>query len=129
MPGISATRDSGGDAESIARRLDQIQVAGNRREEAVLEILVDITVVDRQDIERRAPQTVAHLFRGEPGTCVQPSTPGQGMVIIRGLNGSDVLHMVDGFRLNNACFRNAPKQCVAQVNAIRAKENLADWYA
>ena len=106
------------DPDSGARRLDQIQVTGTRREEAVLEVPVGITVVSRDEIERQAPQTVADLLHGEPGTYVQQTTPGQGVVIIRGLKGSEVLHLVDGFRLNNAFFRNAPNQYVALVDAL-----------
>lgn len=120
---VSAGHDVGDDdGERNARRLDQIQVTGTRREEAVLEIPVGITVVDREAIERLSPQTVADLFRGEPGTYVQQTTPGQGVVIIRGLKGSEVLHMVDGFRLNNAFFRNAPNQYVALVDAMNVEQ-------
>lgn len=106
------------DPDRGARRLDQVQVTGSRREEAVLEVPVGITVVGRDEIERQAPQTVADLLHGEPGTYVQQTTPGQGVVIIRGLKGSEVLHLVDGFRLNNAFFRNAPNQYVALVDAL-----------
>jgi len=101
-----------------ARRLDQIQVTATRREEGVLEVPMGITVVDAEDIVRQAPQTVADLFHGEPGTYVQQTTPGQGVVIIRGLKGSEVLHIVDGFRLNNALFRNAPNQYIALVDPM-----------
>lgn len=48
---------------------------------------------------------------------MQQTTPGQGVVILRGLKGSEVLHVVDGFRLNNAIFRNAPNQYVALVDS------------
>lgn len=104
--------------EREARRLDQVQVTATRREEAVLEVPVGITVVDRDQIERMAPQTVSDLLHGEPGTYVQQTTPGQGVVIIRGLKGSEVLHLVDGFRLNNAFFRNSPNQYIALVDPL-----------
>jgi outer membrane cobalamin receptor len=55
-------------------------------------------------------------LHGEVGTFVQQTTPGQGVVIVRGLKGSEVLHLVDGFRLNNAIFRNAPNQYIALVD-------------
>jgi hypothetical protein len=38
-------------------------------------------------------------------------------VILRGLEGSEVPHVVDGFRLNDAIFRNAPNQYVALVDS------------
>ena len=52
----------------------------------------------------------------QPGVFLQQTTPGQGAAIIRGLKGSEVLHLVDGFRLNNAIFRNAPTQYLALVS-------------
>jgi TonB-dependent heme/hemoglobin receptor len=115
-PGVLAQDVVDDDRE--ARRLDQVQVTATRREETVLEIPVGVTVVDREQIERMAPQTVADLLHGEPGTYVQQTTPGQGVVIVRGLKGSEVLHLVDGFRLNNAFFRNAPNQYIALVDPL-----------
>ncbi len=35
---------------------------------------------------------------------------------MRGLKGSEVLHLVDGMRLNNALFRNAPNQYLALID-------------
>jgi outer membrane receptor protein involved in Fe transport len=55
------------------------------------------------------------------GTFVQETTPGQAIPIIRGLKGSEVLHLVDGMRLNNAFFRNAPNQYVALVDAYNVE--------
>ncbi len=61
---------------------------------------------------------IAELLRAEPGTFFQQTTPGQGTPIIRGLKGSQVLHMVDGIRLNNALFRNAPNQYLGLVDSF-----------
>jgi hemoglobin/transferrin/lactoferrin receptor protein len=101
-----------------SRRLDRIQVTATRREESTLEVPSALTVVTSEDLRRRAALTVADFFRGQPGTFVQQTTPGQGNVIIRGLKGSEVLHLVDGFRLNNAFFRNAPNQYIALVDPL-----------
>ncbi|WP_190285810.1 TonB-dependent receptor plug domain-containing protein [Montanilutibacter psychrotolerans] len=98
--------------------LDDIQVTATRREASALDVPVGITVVDGEQIKRMAPQTAADLLHGEPGTYVQQTTPGQGVVIVRGLKGSEVLHLVDGFRLNNAFFRNAPNQYIALVDPL-----------
>lgn len=62
--------------------------------------------------------TPMHALRGLPGIAFQQTTPGQSIVILRGLKGSEVLHRVDGFRLNNTLFRNAPNQYVALVDAL-----------
>lgn len=100
-----------------ARRLDEIQVTATRRAEATLEVPVAVTVVGRDAIRALGAQTVMDVLHGQPGTFVQQTTPGQAVVIVRGLKGSEVLHLVDGFRLNNAIFRNAPNQYVALVDS------------
>lgn len=118
---LSATATAEAPADRAAN-LDRIQVTATRRAEQVLEVPVGVTVVDAEDIARRAPQTVADLLHGEPGTYVQQTTPGQGVVIVRGLKGSEVLHLVDGFRLNNAIFRNAPNQYIALVDPLNVEQ-------
>ena len=118
-PTLAATLD---DAFGEATYLDQIQVTAQRRESSTLEVSSAVTVVGREEIKRQSPQTIADLLHGEPGTYVQQTTPGQGVVIIRGLKGSEVLHLVDGFRLNNAFFRNAPNQYIALIDALAADQ-------
>jgi outer membrane receptor protein involved in Fe transport len=100
-----------------AKALAAIQVTATRNAETVIEVPVATTVVSRDQIRTGAPQTVMDALHGNPGTFVQQTTPGQGVVIIRGLKGSEVLHLVDGFRLNNGIFRNAPNQYVALVDS------------
>jgi outer membrane receptor protein involved in Fe transport len=100
-----------------ARKLEQVQVTATRRAESTLDVPQATTVVTQQQLRALAPQTVMDALHGEPGTFVQQTTPGQGVVIVRGLKGSEVLHLVDGFRLNNAIFRNAPSQYIALVDS------------
>jgi outer membrane receptor protein involved in Fe transport len=97
--------------------LETIQVTASRRAEPAFEVPVATAVVDRVEIRAAAPQTVMDALRGQPGASLQQTTPGQGIVILRGLKGSEVLHVVDGFRLNDAIFRNAPNQYVALVDS------------
>jgi TonB-dependent heme/hemoglobin receptor len=97
--------------------LEVIQVTATRRPESAFEVPVATTVVGLEAIRNATPQTVMDLLRSRPGTYVQQTTPGQGVVIVRGLKGSEVLQLVDGFRLNNAIFRNAPNQYIALVDS------------
>ncbi|MEO7917804.1 MAG: TonB-dependent receptor [Dokdonella sp.] len=99
-------------------RLGRIQVTATRVEEDATNVPIAITIVGRDQIQRQVAQTVSDLLHGEPGTYVQSTGAGQGVVIIRGLKGSEVLHLVDGFRLNNAFFRNAPNQYIALVDPL-----------
>ncbi len=103
--------------------LDEIQVTGSRRQELSSAVPQAINVLSAEELRTRASaQTNADLLHGEVGTFVQQTTPGQGVVIIRGLKGSEVLHLVDGFRLNNAFFRNAPNQYPALVDPLMIEQ-------
>ena len=96
--------------------LDTVQVTATKRPESTLHIPAATTIVGGARLRETAQQTPMDALHGEDGTFVQQTTPGQGVVIVRGLKGSEVLHLVDGFRLNNAIFRNAPNQYIALVD-------------
>lgn len=109
------------DDETEPTRLDRVQVTATRAEEDASEVPVAVTVIDLDDILRQNALTVADLVHGETGTFVQQTGPGQGNILIRGLKGSEILHLVDGFRLNNAFFRNAPNQFLALVDSLNVE--------
>lgn len=96
--------------------LDTVQVTATKRPESTLDVPAATTTIGGARLREIAPQTPMDALHGEVGTFVQQTTPGQGVVIVRGLKGSEVLHLVDGFRLNNAIFRNAPNQYIALVD-------------
>lgn len=96
--------------------LDPVQVTANRVAESSFEVPQPITVLTAEDIAKKTPQVMAELLRGEAGVFFQQTGAGQGMAIVRGLKGAEVLHLVDGFRLNNAFFRTAPSQYIALID-------------
>ena len=93
--------------------IEEIQVTATRRPVDIREISAALTVVTTEEISRAKVMTDSLAAR--PGVFLQQTTPGQGAAVIRGLKGSEVLHLVDGMRLNNAIFRNAPTQYMALV--------------
>jgi len=97
---------------------EQVQVTATRSNKRDIDIAAAVTAIDEDTILETAPDVVAGILRGEPGTFFQQTTPGQGIPIIRGLKGSQILHMVDGMRLNNAFFRNAPNQYLGLVDSF-----------
>jgi outer membrane receptor protein involved in Fe transport len=103
-------------ATDAATELAPLQVTAGRAEAAATEVPQAVTVVSHAQIERESPQTWTDLLRGQAGAFIQASGPGQGVVIVRGLKGSEVLHLVDGMRLNNAFFRNSPSQYIGLVD-------------
>lgn len=94
--------------------IDEIQVRATRRPAVAGDVSAALTVIEREDLT--GVKLVTDALAAEPGVFLQQTTPGQGAAILRGLKGSEVLHLVDGMRLNNAIFRNAPTQYLALVS-------------
>ncbi|MDX1569211.1 MAG: TonB-dependent receptor [Xanthomonadales bacterium] len=101
---------------SAERPLEVVQVTASRTERSTFDTAEAVSVMDRQAIGLETPQIAIDAMRGIPGVFVQQTTPGQGIPIVRGLKGSEILHLVDGIRLNNSFFRNAPNQYIALVD-------------
>jgi len=99
--------------EATEVAIDEIQVTATRRAVAKKDVSAALTSISVEEI--RATKIVTDALAAQPGVFLQQTTPGQGAAIIRGLKGSEVLHLVDGLRLNNAIFRNAPTQYLALV--------------
>lgn len=81
---------------------EQVTVTATRAETLATDTPVSVSVVEREELERRTLTSVGDLFRTLPGT----STTGEGAFQvrprIRGLESNRVLILVDGERLNNA---------------------------
>lgn len=115
-PGHAAEPTAEGCRRDDPACLDVVQVTATKRPESTLDVPAATTVIAGERLRAAAAQTPMDALHGEVGTFVQQTTPGQGVVIVRGLKGSEVLHLVDGFRLNNSIFRNAPNQYIALVD-------------
>lgn len=97
-------------------RVEEVRVTATRVGTTLDEISEGVTVVSAQQISDAQVQIISDALRGQAGVFVQQTTAGQGTAIVRGLKGSEVLHLVDSMRLNNALFRNAPNQYLALVD-------------
>ncbi len=60
---------------------------------------------EADEIRATAATSVPDALRGLTGTAVQQTTPGQGTVYLRGMASRQVVHSVDGVRLNSAIYR------------------------
>jgi len=99
--------------QAYEQQIEEIQVTATRRPADASDVSAALTVINADEIARAMLATDA--LASKPGVFLQQTTPGQGAAIIRGLKGSEILHLVDGMRLNNAIFRNAPTQYMALV--------------
>jgi outer membrane receptor protein involved in Fe transport len=114
---VWADEESDGDGYNNVVQ-EHVQVTATRTHQSDIDIAAAVTVIDEDMLLKQAPGVLAEILRAQPGTYFQQTTPGQGIPIIRGLKGSQVLHMVDGMRINNAFFRNAPNQYLGLVDSF-----------
>ena len=98
--------------------LESVQVTATRTKALIRDVSAAVVSVDRMRVRAEGPDVLAEVLRGLPGVFYQQTTPGQGIPIIRGLKGSQILHLVDGMRVNNAFFRDAPNQYLGLVDAF-----------
>ncbi len=76
-----------------------VTATGSKRD--VFEIATPVTVIRREQIERKAPQNAADLLREEPGVDVAGVGPNQMRPVIRAQRGLRILFLENGLRLNN----------------------------
>jgi vitamin B12 transporter len=93
VPGTSAADDA----------LDQIIVTASRSPLAVTDVGSAVTVITRDDIERRQARYVSDLLRAVPGFAVSHSgvVGSQTQVRVRGSEANHVLVLIDGVRAND----------------------------
>ncbi|MEN6533895.1 MAG: TonB-dependent receptor [Bryobacteraceae bacterium] len=120
--------NSGGEATGIrvvlspTRVTSQITVTASRGlvEEAEASPHV-VSVRELRRMEYQPLPTVAHALEGSPGVLIQQTTVGQVSPFLRGLTGNQVLHLIDGIRLNNSTFRYGPNQYLALAEPSRVE--------
>ncbi len=84
--------------------LDTVVVTASRVEQPVSNVIGSVTVIDRKEIERRQPQSLQDLLRGEAGIDIS-NNGGLGKasdIFMRGGNTAQTLILVDGERLGSA---------------------------
>jgi outer membrane receptor protein involved in Fe transport len=72
--------------------------------------------MDADALRAVAPQSVADALRYQGGVAVQQTTPGQSTIYVRGLSGREVVHLVDGVRVNSTFFRAGNNPYLALID-------------
>ena len=101
-------------------------VTATRTAKTVDETLSSVTVISREDIERRQVRSVEDLLRGTQGISIANSG-GAGKntsVFIRGTNSDHVLVLIDGIRAGSAtsggaAYENIPIEQIERVEIVR----------
>ncbi|MDO9364991.1 MAG: TonB-dependent receptor [Methylotenera sp.] len=111
-------------AENI--NLEDVVVTASRTQQARTDVVGDVTVINREEIERAGAGSITDLLRTQPG--VQISTNGGAgtgsSVYLRGTNADHVVVLVDGLRINSATlgttsFENIPLAQIERIEILR----------
>jgi hemoglobin/transferrin/lactoferrin receptor protein len=98
--------DEGGDGEKDDDKkpsyFTSVTVTATGSEIEAFEVATPVSVIDKDEIERKTPNNAADLLRDLPGVDVNGIGPNQVRPIIRGNRGLRVLFLADGLRMNNA---------------------------
>jgi len=81
---------------------EEITITATRTQVSSEETAVPVSVVDREEIDRKAVNVIGDIFRTLPGTSTANEGAFQVRPRIRGLDSNRVLILVDGERLNNS---------------------------
>lgn len=96
---------------SVARAswLDTITVVGTRTETSVHDNPASVSIIDREQIEQQAPESIAELLRDVPGvTVMDASAAGMKRLRIRGESSQRVTVLVDGQEITDHSTYGTP---------------------
>lgn len=107
-PAIAASQ------ERQLAQLDPIVVTGTYGAKTVGESLASITVIDEEEIRRKAPTDFTELLRGQPGINVtgNGSFGKTTSVNIRGIQNAGTVFLLDGVKVHSATGGGAPWQFI-----------------
>lgn len=110
--------------ESI--NLDEVVVTASRTSQARENVIGDVTVIERQEIERMGAGSMTDVLRMQPGVQIN-ANGGAGTsssVYLRGTNDQHVVVLVDGLRINSAtsgttAYENIPLAQIERIEILR----------
>lgn len=117
--GLSPTEAT---SQDDTQSVENVIVVASKKSQSVENLSTAISVVTKAEILEKNITLLPDLLRDEAGVYIQQTTPGQGIPIIRGLKGSENVHLIDGMRLNTAFFRNSPNQYLALVDPFMTEQ-------
>ncbi len=86
---------------AAAAHLDRITVTATLSAQDARTAPATVSIVDREELERRAPPTLLEALRGLPGFTLSPrQVGGRKTFSLRGLEGKHVLVLIDGRRVS-----------------------------
>jgi len=113
-------------ADGAATDLDSVVVTATRTAQTQDQTLSAVTVIERADIERLQPSSLADLLRGTPGMALD-NNGGPGKVTglyLRGTESDHVLVLVDGIKIGSAttgmaAVQDIPVEQIERIEIVR----------
>jgi hemoglobin/transferrin/lactoferrin receptor protein len=105
--------------EAAVINLSEVVFSANKVEEKYRDLSMKIDILPARQIQFSNSQTSADLLQQSGKVFVQTSQLGGGSPVIRGMESSRVLLVIDGVRMNNAIYRAGHLQ-----NAITIDPNI-----
>lgn len=113
-------------AADAPRDLDQVVVTASRTAQTQDQALAPVTVIDRAEIERRQPQSLPDLLRGEAGISLA-NNGGAGKatsLFLRGTESDHVVVLIDGVRIGSAtsggaALQDIPVEQIDRIEIVR----------
>lgn len=112
---------------AVAASMDEVVVSATRTAQRLSDVLADVTLVDREAIERSGSSSVAELLSRQPG--VQITTTGGPAtttnVFLRGANSQYTAVYLDGVRLESQTtsggmtWQNIPLTLIDRIEILR----------
>lgn len=113
-------------SSAAAVEVEPMIVTATRGARTADETLAAVTVITRQDIERRQARSVEDLLRGTPGlTLANNGGIGKSTsVFLRGTESDHVLVLIDGVKigsatLGSAAFQDLPVELIERIEIVR----------
>jgi len=106
--------------------LDEVVVTASRTPQLHKNVIGDVTVIDREEIERIGAGSITDVLRLQPG--VQVATNGgagtESSIYLRGTSSEQIVVLVDGLRINSATlgrtsFENIPLAQIEKIEILR----------
>jgi iron complex outermembrane receptor protein len=130
-PPTSSEEEAAEETDAPVRSVGEVTVTATRAERDVLEVPGNVTVIEREQIERSGARSLPDLLRRQSGLVVTDTTsnPAGVQVEARGFNnggalGSSLLVQVDGRRVNQADTGNTdwatiPLDSIESIEIVR----------
>ncbi|HMO82152.1 MAG TPA: TonB-dependent receptor [Pyrinomonadaceae bacterium] len=99
---------------------EAVTVTAERTQVTTSETAVPVSVVGREELDRRGINTIGDVFRTLPGTSTVNEGAFQVRPRIRGLDSNRVLILVDGERLNNS--RTSTGQSGIEIGLVESSQ-------